>query len=453
MIKIINTGRPVVMTTNRTPLDLQLSISQRGGDPLTQVQDYSAGLWSPDRTMSALALDVELTAYDPDLGSNITVSTSNFNWYVNAIQDWDSTTETGLVNTSDATANYYLEYVNSAKTGSLMVRKNVNYDDPVTLFCVIEFTDSTRAEAYHIETTVLLTTENRPDEFYYLNIVAPNVTRYHPFNGDSSQCSFVAKVFKGKTEVVAPYLGGIKFFWYYLNDSTYTLIPTDGTYAPYVSGQNTSTLVLDAAYVEHETIRLRMSTTPTYTAVESPTGNPHTKGYFERGGTSPDYYYTWTEDTAVVSGKTYYTLSNASSAPDHPEVAQVDIERVIPDIEVLPYCTGGSAVDSSDTQKGYKVIVRQNGKDMDSSLQSEYLRFNWKSKPTNSNTITDRGWGEETQISASELMTSGMVNVEVYAEPYVLSEYQLLTYNDELLTDDSGSATASNNGGYVVGRV
>lgn len=43
--------------------------------------------------------------------------------------------------------------------------------------------------------------------------------------------------------------------------------------------------------------------TPTYTAVENPSGNPAQQGWYEKSGD----VYSLTEDTEVVSGKTYYT--------------------------------------------------------------------------------------------------------------------------------------------------
>lgn len=46
--------------------------------------------------------------------------------------------------------------------------------------------------------------------------------------------------------------------------------------------------------------------TPTYTAVTNPTGNPKTKGYYEK---TADGKYVLTNDTTVVEGKTYYTKS------------------------------------------------------------------------------------------------------------------------------------------------
>ena len=45
--------------------------------------------------------------------------------------------------------------------------------------------------------------------------------------------------------------------------------------------------------------------TPTYTAVENPSGNPATQGWYEKNGD----VYSLTEDTTVVSGKTYYVKS------------------------------------------------------------------------------------------------------------------------------------------------
>jgi hypothetical protein len=42
---------------------------------------------------------------------------------------------------------------------------------------------------------------------------------------------------------------------------------------------------------------------PTYTAVENPSGNPAEQGWYEKSGD----VYSLTKDTEVVSGKTYYT--------------------------------------------------------------------------------------------------------------------------------------------------
>lgn len=55
--------------------------------------------------------------------------------------------------------------------------------------------------------------------------------------------------------------------------------------------------------------------TATFTAVESPTGNPRHKRYYERTGESADdYVYFLTRDDTVVSGKTYYTATYSTGA-------------------------------------------------------------------------------------------------------------------------------------------
>lgn len=453
MKTLVNTGRPVVMTTNREPLDLQLSISQRSGDPLTQTQDSTAGLWSPDRQASPLVLDPIVKVYDPEKKAFISISTGYINWYVGEIKAWDSTTETGLVNTSSGAANYSLEYVNGNKTGSLIVRKNVNYTSGITLICVVSFTDSSRSEAYRVEESVMLTSENLPEEFYSVSINAPNLVEYRPLEGDSATKVLKAVSFKGSATVMFPYTNGIKYFWYYMNSGVWTLIPTNGTYAPYVSGQNTDTLTLSGDYIDHETIKVMIACEGTYTAVGSPSGNPSTNGYFEQVATG---VYAPSTDITVAAGKTYYTLSQTKNAPDCDAMAQTDIQRTFPRIEVLPYCTGGSAVEADDTSKTFRAVVSSGGVDMSDADREEYVRLNWKSKPTNTNTVTDRGWGNECTIPASQLLQTGNTNVEVWADLGLLSPYELLVDDSPqgsgYVIDDSGSSSQSQNSGYVVGR-
>lgn len=448
MKTLVNMARPVVMTTNRKPLDLQLSIKQRSGDPLTQTQEATANTWAPDRTVTPLILDPDIKAYDPEKRAFITIGTGYINWYVGEIKNWDSSTETGLVGSSTVSENYYLEYSGGNKTGSLVVRKNINYQNPVTLICVVDFTDSSRAEEYRAETSVMLTTENRPDEFYNVKINTPSIIEYRPFTDASSTRVLTAVASKGNTILEFPYTNGIKYFWYYLNAGAWTLIPTNGTYPAYVSGQNTNTLTLDAAYIEHETIKVMIAKNGTYTPVGSPSGNPKTNGYFELNN---GVYYP-SSDTSVASGKTYYTLSTSASQPDCDAISQVEVARVLPRIEALPYCTGGSAVTVGDSNREFLAVISMDAVDMSDALREEYIRLNWKSKPTNSNTVTDRGWGNAVQIPASELMNTGNVNTEVYCDIGVLGPLGILTDDSPggsgYVTDDSPGGS-----GYVIGRV
>lgn len=64
-----------------------------------------------------------------------------------------------------------------------------------------------------------------------------------------------------------------------------------------------------------EVVANKIYYTVTGTAVTNPTGNPHSKMYYERSGSGTDadpYVYTLTEDTSVDAQKTYYTVTAVS---------------------------------------------------------------------------------------------------------------------------------------------
>lgn len=68
-------------------------------------------------------------------------------------------------------------------------------------------------------------------------------------------------------------------------------------------------LVYNDGEADHMYKILGSAGTETYTEVQSPTGNPKSKGYYEKDGSNNVYRLTW--DTSVVTGKTYYTRSIA----------------------------------------------------------------------------------------------------------------------------------------------
>lgn len=68
-----------------------------------------------------------------------------------------------------------------------------------------------------------------------------------------------------------------------------------------------STLTTDSSKITAlEEMLYGNSGTDSYSAVVSPTGNPHEKGYYERSGEEGSYVYTLSEDTTVDNMKTYY---------------------------------------------------------------------------------------------------------------------------------------------------
>ena len=84
---------------------------------------------------------------------------------------------------------------------------------------------------------------------------------------------------------------------------------TEGNYKPAVSDSFAILgMVMMAEYLDG--IAVVDIGTATFSAVSSPSGNPHALGYFEKDANG-DYFPT--ADTTVVSGKTYYTRSLAGA--------------------------------------------------------------------------------------------------------------------------------------------
>jgi hypothetical protein len=85
MKKIINSSRPVVVTTTRTPLNGSLTIDA-GGASLSQVYDAIYGTWAPvDRRLTPLVLTPIVSIADPDTGQQVPLSklsSVEYKWYV-----------------------------------------------------------------------------------------------------------------------------------------------------------------------------------------------------------------------------------------------------------------------------------------------------------------------------------------------------------------------------------
>ena len=164
MKKIINTAPMAVVTTLHTPQTLLLTLRAASGT-LTQAQDITQNLWSPDRTLTPLVIESVFSAYDPDTKSRASAAAS-LKWYVNDVEIQTTATSSDYYRVDTATGGI--------KAGSLVVRKNVSYTTPVTIRC--EATYQGRTE----KAEVVLTSENKPDVFYTLDLMTPNVVKYRP---------------------------------------------------------------------------------------------------------------------------------------------------------------------------------------------------------------------------------------------------------------------------------
>ena len=223
-------------------------------------------------------------------------------------------------------------------TGRLVVKKNVSYLKPEKVICVVEYTDVSRAETYKLEESVLLTSENKPEDFYTVTLNTPLEVRYHPITDAVSQRTFVASVRIGNTELAPSQYNDIKFFWYKKEpgDLSPVLIDTTGLFPAYVSGQGTRTLVLDADYCQQAEIIVRI-------ADDADAASPNVSSY----------------DKCILCWKW-------------------------PRIDALPYCAAGGSVDAESTEKPFEAIVRYDGQDMpDGYEQRTYSACNHCSSDRN----------------------------------------------------------------------
>jgi len=353
MKKIINTAPMAVVTTLHTPQTLLLTLRAASGT-LTQAQDITQNLWSPDRTLTPLVIESVFSAYDPDTKSRASAAAS-LKWYANDVE----------IQTTATSSDYYRVDTDTGgiKAGSLVVRKNVSYTTPVTIRC--EATYQGRTE----KAEVVLTSENKPDVFYTLDLMTPNVVKYRPLEDASSLKTFKAFVQYGDRPLSQDEEVG--YFWYL--DGQLITADTFG----YVSGLGTEELTLDADYIDGSVVSVQL-------------GIP-----------------------SMATGEKVMPTE-----PNGPH-AQSLLAWEWPAVEVLAIARGGNAVHQFSTAKTFDSIVRTDGQDMtDATKRATYIKTRWYTHLTSAaqDVRTYYGYGTSVSMPGSALRTTGGVNVEVNTE-------------------------------------
>lgn len=423
MKRIVNPAPPLAMTTKRTPLIVLLTIGIVDDGTLTQTQDAARGLWRPNRDISMggtdpLILYPVLEVHDPDLDTKVTVNPT-INWYIDDINPvWNPTTEKGMVEVfaGGNTQKFFLQTADGqpsgTPTGRLVVRKNVDYLAAKRVVLEMSFTDNTRNETYTRKAEVLLSSENRPEDFYTVRLNQPNTIHFNPLAGGSSLRTFQATARRGQEDVSA----SCKFFW----TIDGVAIATDGSMPCYQAanqpsgkGQGKDTIVLDLDCLDGVQVGVAVG------------------------------------DSVDAAAPLGYASASSNVIWDWPE------------LELTPHALGARHMKEKDTQKTFHGIVQADGVDVPAAVRSEYIMLNWWIRPADTGVKSFIGWGDEMIIPASSLRKTGGVNVDVSADICVLGPMEVL-YDDTLpssdpgymqpLTDDSASTTASDFGGLVVGR-
>lgn len=504
MKRIINTAPAVLVITQKTPFTVSLTTKVVGTGTLTQSQDLTQNLWSPDRTVSALIIEPVFSATDTDNGSPASV-TPDIKWYVNKIQAWNSTTQEGQVVSRTTSDDYYLQTgAGSALTGRLVVRKNVDYRTPVTIICQATYTDNVASGEYTEESRVLLTSDSNPDAFYQVSVQAPAVVKFFPLTDSTSQKSIQAFTQHGNAPIrwedtVGETIGAVDLgtlTWTYSSSVfSATLSPAQKTsgnaaLAGYTLDQSlssnltisTSTAtkirIKNSSYSSASAFKAAMEGKVLFYELATKSENVD----FDVAMTNMVGYFWYADDVLVdstmlgyVSGQgtetivldaDYIDLATISvkiaipqfdgstvtmpTSPNASTTAQCGLAWDVPHVEVLPIARGGSDVRGTSGSKVFDSVVRMNGKDVDSEKVDKYLLIKWFTHSTDASASvrTEVGSGQSIALTGSQMRTTGKVNLEVEAEAYLLDVYKQLTTTISSTTYD----VVDGSGNLVVGK-
>ena len=180
------------------------------------------------------------------------------------------------------------------------------------------------------------------------------------------------------------------FEWYGISNNTE--VKAD-TLPWYVSGQNTSTLTVDAMYGETIRVILRAKAN--------------------------------TAATTLFPDKVYRT-----------------VEWRVPDIDTHVLSENGSAVRSNTNDMSFDTVINVMHAILSDEKKSAHLRFNWKTRKNNVSTEVDAGWGQTTTMDALDLRnTRGSSNSQlastlVFPYVYLMGAYENCTHGGEEITQN-----------------
>lgn len=368
--KIENKAPMTVISSSNSPLTVSLTLKVESGT-LTQAQDVTKNLWIPDRRIEVLTLLPVFSAYDPDSKQNVSILPT-YTWYVNGMQ-------VPLTNTSSS--DYYIVR-QSGEPDMLVIRKNTSYVSPDFVKCVATYADCLHINTMSREAEVTLTTENKPEAVYTVDISATQPIVFRPFSDATPQRAFEAIAQYGNERLH----NEVKYFWY-ADD-----VLIDESFLGYVSGQGTESIVLDLDFFNDVTLSVKLGVT------------------------------IYTNDTAQV--------------PTSPNINATAQRLIVWDYEnpvLIPIGKGGSAVRSSSGEKQFESVLQVNGKDVSADRVTKYARVFWFTHDTNAahDDISEKGWGPSLTLTKAEMYRNSSVNVEVGADLYVLGKFKAVVSNEE----------------------
>lgn len=231
----------------------------------------------------------------------------------------------------------------------------------------------------------LSTNRDASVEYPSLDILCPSSQSYNPLTDATSQFTLNAHAENGSNDVTA----STYFVWYAIDDNAEVLADTMSWY---VSGQNTSALVVDAMYGEDIRVVLRAK-------------------------------------------------ENAAAATLYPPKVFRTIHWRIPDVDTNVKSNNGGAVRSNTIDMTFETICNIRHAILSDEMKAEHLHFNWKIRKNNTATETDMGWGQRMTMDASALRntigsSSSLASTLVFPYVYLLGAYEKVTEDGVVVTDD-----------------
>lgn len=232
------------------PLSVISSIAVKSGS-VKQVHYSDSNTFTPNRMLTPLYLQPAVYTIDPNKriadGDKIGQLSSG-KWYLSSILPANQITKK-TTDADAATADYAI-----ATNYQLVVRKNISHLSPQQLFFVATYFDSRRGmDVTAQESQLLSTTTNSESESAPVVVLdKPESYIFNPING-LGNTSIKASMFRtGK-----PITENIKYWWYVVSGTVAHLIGSNPRDLFYVSGQNTSTLIVNTEFIGQLLIRCK----------------------------------------------------------------------------------------------------------------------------------------------------------------------------------------------------
>lgn len=221
------------------PLDVSFNIVAHGGST-GQMKENISGRYDPDRFITPLLLNPTLQVVDP----NHVISDGDYSsqlidvrWFAN-----EATDANRIVPKADAALDVGTD-------GSLLVYKNLEPGESLTLICTASFVDPRRGEVLKFRMELPLSCTAVSDASLTLNFDAPVRMPICPFKGEGLR-TLHAQLVNGSTPLDDEL---VTCEWAVVNE--HHLVGSDDDW--YVSGQGTKNLTIDTRFIGSVNLEVR----------------------------------------------------------------------------------------------------------------------------------------------------------------------------------------------------